>query len=207
MKSLLFSVIALCLFFAAAAEACSPKKGPPLPPSGNFKNAAAVFVATAVPGTTKGDGAERTVEIKVLKAFKGSPGKTARYAQARHGTCSFQLKEGATYLLFAQLDNGLYSSSAFTGTGDIQHALPTLRALLHQEKNNGEFANKTDTSDAPGAMPPDTKLKKCDKSKQGDKCYLDLLACSYVWNDTLKTECYAKARSLLGKHLGADWLN
>lgn len=207
MKSLLFSAIASCVFFAASAEACSPKKGPPLPPSGNFKNAAAVFVATAVPGTTKGEGAERSVEIKVLKAFKGSPGNTARYAQARHGTCSFELKEGATYLIFAQLDKGTYSSSAFSGTGDIQHALPTLRAVLDQEKNNGVFANKTDTSEAPGGMPSVAKLKKCDNAKQGDKCYLDLLACSYVWNDKLKTECYAKARALLGKHLGADWLN
>jgi hypothetical protein len=207
MKSLLPITILSCLFFAGAAEACSPKKGPPLPPSGNYKNATAVFVATAVPGSAKGEGAERSVEIKVHKAFKGSPGSSARYAQARHGTCSFELKEGATYLIFAQLEKGAYSSSAFSGTGDIQQALPTLRAVLEQEKNNGVFANKTDTSDAPGAMPPNTKLKKCDNAKQGDKCYLDLLACSYVWNDKLKTECYARARTLLGKHLGADWLN
>lgn len=200
----------LMLFLCAeAALACSPKPGAGQTPADKFKGAEAVFVASAVPGSSKGSGPEETVALRVLKVWKGKPGSEARYAQKRFGTCGFSLKEGATYLIFASRQKDAYGANAFSGTGDIQHSVPTLRALIENEKQ-GKFSGKVDTTPAKGESPGPAQLAACEKEKdpaKKDSCFSGLLACSWVAELKLKESCYGKARALLADSLQAGWLN
>lgn len=199
----------LAFLAPAASWACSPYpagKAPTIPE--HYKNAEAVFVGSVVPHSQKTEGKEPTVELKVLKSWKGDAKGKVRYAQNRHGTCGFRLVEGATYLLFASKRDGLFDASGLQGSSDIQHAVPILRLLLEMEKNGGKISDHFDASPAPGAAPTIDKLTGCEKKKnERDSCYGDILACSYVWDAPKKEACYKKARNLLGKALKADWLD
>lgn len=204
--SLLLALLALLA--GQPSFACSPPPGAGKSPANNFKAAEAVFVATAVPGSTKGAGKDETVALQVLKAWKGNPGSSPRFAQKRHGTCGFSLKEGGVYLIFASEKMEPYSATAFSGTGDLQHSVPALRALVENEKA-GKFSGKVDTSPAKGESPEPGKLAACQGEKdpaKKDKCHSGLLACSWVVDVRLKEACYGKARAQLGESLKASWL-
>lgn len=203
----MLSSLFVLLFAVSPSLACSPVPGPEPTVPELYKRADFVFLAEALPGTETGKDKPGglNIALRVRKVWKGKPEGEVRYGQHKFGTCGFSLQEGGIYLLFAGKDkDGLFASSAFTGSADIQQSGPALRALVRMEKEKKEIrAEAEDAKNLAGGVPPYEKYSDCyGTGAGGPACFSKANACFMVQDVKLRAECYARQSQAIAKELG-----